>query len=614
MIISEIYLTKNYIQKDSWQQLINKVAKYNGFLKSFKIIVTNNNNEIRYFIKTNSTLPPTLNNVNEFLIKQSPTIKLLKSDTTRISMIKTETNIIDLINITEIKNKKFLYLEIDILKLYADKMKTKVKYYVKEANQIKKYRVLFAIPTNILSVDFEGNKRYFYQAPPKYLEIKKILHLLNTDKNNALVKVDAYPYLQENFYLSQNSFSFDKHSIVIGSSGCGKSKLISLLIYNIYKNHLLKQKYKFVIIDPHAALEEEIGGFSKVIDFQNKQDSIDLFMNHDDIVISSQLLLELFKSLIADQYNSKLERLLRHAIYLLLAENAFNFKNLKKLILDIEYRNNLIKKLKSSLPSSIIDFFLTDFNDLKTKSYDSTIAPIISFIDEMEMIPIFNEENESENIKDTIKNNFITLFSLDKTKLGEKVTKTISGLIIQQLLILAQTKQIEEHIIFIIDEVAVIENETLPKYLSESRKYNISLILISQYLSQVSDRLKQAIFANASNYFIFRVSKNDAMLLGDNMNIKIPTNDTKESKINMLTELNNRQCIIRCENNGILLPAMKATTLEYISIPKERSNNKNNTDTKPKTLDKKKYNFQINNNIILKDILAKTSSSRKVEK
>ena len=66
----------------------------------------------------------------------------------------------------------------------------------------------------------------------------------------------------------------------------------------------------------------------------------------------------------------------------------------------------------------------------------------------------------------------------------------------QQLLTIIQKQEISEHIIFIIDEVAVIENPILSRYLSEARKYNLSLILASQYFSQISNELKNSIFAN----------------------------------------------------------------------------------------------------------------------
>ena len=614
-LTSEIYLTKKFVSKDEWLELINTISNYNGILRKWKIIIINDRNQIRYFVKTRCSLPPTINNLNSFLLKPTKSIKKPKQNYTLLTLPKIGSSIIDLINYSEIRNKGTLkYLEIDFTKLYENKIKSNINYYVFKNNLIKKYKVIYAIPTNILSIDFEGNKRYFYRSSPKYLEINKILHLLNTDSNNALLSVDTFPYLQGNFYLNQNNFSFDKHTVIMGSSGSGKSKFISLLINNIYKNKNLKQKYKVVVIDPHAALENDIGGIGKVIDFNSNLDSIDLFINkNDDIVSSTELLLDLLKSLIADQYNSKLERVLRHSIHLLLTDESFNFRNLRKLILDLEYRNDSIKKLKYNLPISVIDFFLTDFNDLKTKSYGEAISPIIGFIDEMEMIPVFNSEEKTNSLKNTIHNNYLTLFSLDRTKLGDKVTKTISGLIMQQLLTLIQKHEIDEHIIFIIDEVAIIENPILSRYLSEARKYNLSLVLAGQYFNQISNELKNSIFANVINYFIFRVSKLDANILVDNFNMKIPLDDSKDKKIKLLTELNNRECIVRIDSNGVLLPAFKGRTLDYKSIPriKEEINTTTyNNDSKRK----EKTKFNLNSNVSLKDILISNSSSRKVVK
>lgn len=609
---SEIYLTKKHVSSDEWLKLINTISDYNGTFRKWKIIITNNRNQIGYFIKTRCSLPATINNLNSFLLKSIDEIESPKANYILLSLPRIG-NIIDLINNCEIKNKGvFEYLEIKFLKLYKEKIVSRVSFYLNKNGVVKKYVLIYSIPTTILSVDFEGNKRHFFKSSPKYLEINKILHLLNTDSNNGLLFVDTFPYLQGNFYLSQNKFSFDKHSVIIGSSGSGKSKFISLLINNIYKNESLKYKYKIVVIDPHASIENDIGGMGRVVDFKNNLDSINLFVNNsNDIIASVELLLDLLKSLIADQYNSKLERVLRHSIHLLLADKSFNFKNLRKLILELEYRNNLIRKLKMTLPISVIDFFLSDYNELKTKSYGEAISPIIGFIDEMEMIPAFNMKQNSESLKSTIRDNFLTLFSLDRTKLGDKVTKTIAGLIMQQLLNIIQKREIDEHIVFVIDEVSIIENPVLSKYLSEARKYNLSLILAGQYFSQISNELKNSIFANVVNYFIFRVSKLDANALVDNINMKIPLDDTNDNKIKLLTELNDRQCIVRIESNGILLPAFKGSTLDYKSVPRVNkvcaNTELNDNDNK----DDYKNNFSLNSNVSLKDILISNSTGKK---
>lgn len=607
---SEIYLTKNYVLKKEWEDLINVISNYNGLLKNWKIIIENNSNQLRYFIKSDCSLPATINGLNAFLMKNIENNKLYYSYLSLPFFTNTENNIIDIINYLEIKNKGTLnFIEITFKKLSKNNIKKKIVIYLTKNGNTKKYRLLLSNPTNILSVDFDNNKRYFFKSAPKYLDINKILHLLSTDINSSIFKIDTFPYLQGDFYLNQNNFSFDKHSVVLGASGTGKSKFLSLLINNIYKNSDLKQRYKIVIIDPHAALEDDIGGISRVIDFKTTLDSIDLFINNpDDVISSTELLLELFKSLIADQYNSKLERVLRHSIYVLLLDNSFNFSNLRKILLELEYRNFLIKKLKNKLPISVIEFFLTDFNDLKTKAYGEAVSPIIAFIDEMEMIPVFNNQTNEDNLRKTIYDNFLTLFSLDRTKLGDKVTKTISGLVMQQLLSLIQNHSFNEHIIFIVDEVAVIENPILCRFLAEARKYNLSLILAGQYFSQITDKLKNAIFANVINYYIFRVSKMDANILVDNFNMKIPLDDTRDKKIKMLTELNNRECILRIDSNDKLLPAFKASTISYESIPRIKKANKLEKNNVLKTDCK----FTIGNNVNLKDILL-SSSTRKVD-
>ena len=612
-LTSEIYLTKKNITKEEWSELIRVISNYNGLFRKWKIIIKNDKNQIRYFVKTNCSLPSTINNLNSFLLKSVNNIFLPKSNITLPFITKVNNSVVDIINYSEIKNKgNLIFLEITFQKLYEGKIKANTNFYLNKNGFIKKYKTLFTLPTNLLFIDFDGNKRYFYKNAPKYLDINKILHLLNTDPHSSILKIDTFPYLQGNFYLNQNSYNFDKHSIVLGSSGCGKSKFISLLINNIYKNRNLRQRYRVVVIDPHASLENDIGGISKVIDFKSSLDSIDLFINNsDDVISSTELLLELLKSLIADQYNSKLERVLRHSIHILLTNESFNFSNLRKLLLDLEYRNDLIKKLKYKLPISVIDFFLSDFNDLKTKSYGEAISPIIAFIDEMEMIPVFNQQENEGNLKDTICDNFLTLFSLDRTKLGDKVTKTISGLVMQQLLTIIGRREINEHIIFIVDEVAVVENPILSRFLSEARKYNLSLVLAGQYFSQISENLKESIFANVVNYYIFRVSKLDANILVDNFNMKIPLDDTRDRKIKLLTELNNRECIVRLDSNGILLPAFKGVTLNYTSIPRIKRTINNNKINNTNNLNKSKTNFSLNSNVSLKDILISNSTNKK---
>ena len=92
--------------------------------------------------------------------------------------------------------------------------------------------------------------------------------------------------------------------------------------------------------------------------------------------------------------------------------------------------------------------------------------------------------------------------------------------------------------------------------------------------------------------------------------MKIPLEDSRDRKIKLLTELQTRECIVRIESKGILLPAFKGMTQDYSSIPrlkkeKEILPNKNEESNMAKT------NFHTNTNIRLKDILITTSTNKK---
>ena len=575
--ISKIYLTKKLVTTENWLKFIDTISRYNGYLRKWSIIISFDNHKVEYYLETKNPMPPMINNNDNFLLKKEENTLNLRSKTKGIYIPLNQNNIIEIYDKNEMRQKQNLkYIKINILPLNNNKtLKTGFLFFEKKHQLIKK-RIIANDIFNYLSIDFEQNTRFFYKKASKYLNIQKQMHLFKSDNTSALLHIDPFPYFQGDYYLNQTDYSFNKHSMVIGSSGTGKSKLISSMISNLTKNRENMGKYKVIVIDPHADLENDIGGLpqTKVIDFNESQDSVDLFTNtNNDVIATTELLLSLFKDLIADQYNSKLERVLRHSIHLLLLNKNFNFITLRNLLLNSEYRSNLLNQIGNNIPNSIIDFFLTDFNDLRTQSYTEAISPIISFIDEMQLLPVFNNKIELASIQSNIQNNFLTIFSLNRTKLGDKVTKTIAGLIMQQILSIVQSYHFDENIILVVDEVSVVENPILCRFLSEARKYGLSIVLAQQYFNQISNNLKDAILANVVNYYVFRVSRIDANLIADSLNMKISSDDTKETKIKILSELNNRECIIRIDSNGILLPAFKAKTIDFTSYPRPQKNN-----------------------------------------
>ena len=616
--IFEIYPTSSYIEGEKWLKLILKISKINGRFKAWNLWIYIENNCIRYFIETKRMLPPIIGESGDFLIKKSDVI-LSRKTVFGIPFILTK-NYKTLLDVYDRfdsrKLQKIQNVKITIFPYKHNNYISTTHLYLKDTQgKIINKKVFWNSSIyNFVSIDFSTHIRFFYSKnESKYLDTKKVINILSSDKENAILRADVFPYLQDELYLNYKSYDFAKHSIVIGASGTGKSKLISSMIKNLSLAKNNKLKYKVVVIDPHASIEEDIGGLedTEVVDFKTEETSINLFVNSsDDIISDAESIIAIFKNIIADRYNSKLERVLRYSIHLLLQSQKFNLINLRKLLTEIEYRNKVIKSIEDEIQPNIIEFFRVDFNELKTKSYQEAISPIIAFIDEMQLLPAMDENISMKNIEEEIKQNFITILSLDQTTLGLNITKTISGFAMQQILQLVQAHTFDEHIILVIDEVAIIENPIISRFLSEARKYNLSLILSGQYFEQISDNLQKAIFANVVNYFVFRVSRMDAIILEKNMQMEIAVKNSITIRLKMLSELNDRECIARVGKDGRILSSFKGKTLDFIPVPRKKYYKKITTNNKKESKEEKKI-FNINTKNNLKDIITKQSTSRK---
>jgi hypothetical protein len=108
--------------------------------------------------------------------------------------------------------------------------------------------------------------------------------------------------------------------------------------------------------------------------------------------------------------------------------------------------------------------------------------------------------------------------------------------------------------------------------LAEARKFGLSLFLTQQYFGQIDKDLRDAIFANTYNYYVFKVSEEDARALEGNLSIELPKSivesesagGLKEAdiRVKILTELSPRECLVRLAQNGKIHPCIKARTVD----------------------------------------------------
>lgn len=585
----EFFLLRDKVAKEDWQRLYNVFSQYVGLLKEFDVIVKMEDNTIRYFVMSDRDLGSLSNNIEVGVLRpvKRESIGLPAQSSVgkeRLVIMKAGADLLDLKEKYEVKKAKNLqFAVVKCRRINFEKAITNTYLYFQDAgkNWTVNHKIASVFPSFLLAIDFSANTKYLRKKVTKYLDIQKSLHIMQSENVGAVFEIDTFPYLPKNYFLNLASYDFEKHSFIIGASGSGKSKLISLLVDKLANSPGLKQNYRVIVIDPHASLEHDLKGIqdSTVINFKGQDDGAELFGGTGtDISAATELTGTLFKSLLNEQHNPKLERVLRFSLYVLMTAQTMSLDALKRFVTDIEYRNQLLDHVRGSVPENIVRFFGTDFNEIRTKYYNEAISPIASLVDEMQMQPsLAGNDQNATSLGQIINNNFLTTFSLNKVSMGEKVVKTIAGLLIQQIFLLAQARAFNQKVILIIDEVSVVQNPALASILAEARKFGLSVILTQQYFGQIEKDLQAAIFTNVYNYYVFKVSEEDARALEGNLNIEIPKEiltgekekglKQSEVRVQMLTGLHPRECFLRLSAGGQLLPCVKARTLDVTAAP-----------------------------------------------
>ncbi len=215
-IISEVFLTSKYVTEESWLNLIFEVSKLNGRFRKWDLFVKIELNTVRYFISSSRELPPVISHLSDFLLKRIDTKEKIHSQFNFFYFITNrEINVLDVYDKNEVKKARNLTIsQITIWPYCKDNFLSSTKFFFEKKNKkIIKKLALFNIPHRFLSIDFSNYSRFFYKKDAiKFLDIQKSLHLLKSDEKDSLLKVNGFPYLNNNYYLHLNHYDFDKHS------------------------------------------------------------------------------------------------------------------------------------------------------------------------------------------------------------------------------------------------------------------------------------------------------------------------------------------------------------------------------------------------------------------
>ena len=116
------------------------------------------------------------------------------------------------------------------------------------------------------------------------------------------------------------------------------------------------------------------------------------------------------------------------------------------------------------------------------------------------------------------------------------------------------------------------------------------------------------------NYYSFRISREDAVFLANQLQMEMAVKNTYHNRIKLLTELPNRECIVRITNEGKLIPAFRCRTLDFTPIPRKKNQILEKPEIKNIEINDIKIeepNFQLGKTFDLQKLMQSQSTSRR---
>jgi type IV secretory pathway TraG/TraD family ATPase VirD4 len=174
-------------------------------------------------------------------------------------------------------------------------------------------------------------------------------------------------------------------------------------------------------------------------------------------------------------------------------------------------KNPIIKQFWMNAEQTTGDQSLANFVPYLTSKFDNFISNDI-------MRPVVLQEKSVFDFREIMDNKKILLVNLSKGRLGEINANLIGMLLVGKIQMAALSRvdmygQKMEDFFLYIDEFQNVTTDSIESILSEARKYRLSLTVAHQYISQLEDNIKNAVFGNVGSLAVFRVGAEDAEFL-----------------------------------------------------------------------------------------------------
>jgi len=367
-----------------------------------------------------------------------------------------------------------------------------------------------------------------------------------------------------------------RHVYIIGQTGAGKSGTLELFaLSDIFHGQ------GYAIIDPHGDFAVDNMRFipasrvKDVVYFNPADTAFPLGFNPLEVTdpahktnISSEVI-GVLKRMFGESWGPRLEYILRYTILALLDRPSTTMLDITRMLTDKKFREETLGYCTDTV---VMQFWRVEFASWNEKFVSEAIAPVLNKVGAFTANPvirnIIGQPTSTFNIRQIMDEGKILIVNLSKGLIGEDNAAILGSFLVTKIQLAAMSRSdipdIKDRRPFYlyVDEFQNFATDSFATILSEARKYGLNLTVANQYISQMSETVRDAVFGNVGTMISFRVSADDAPILAKQFEPQFEPTD--------LLQMHNRNFIINMVINGEKSPAFSASTL---TLPPAQTDN-----------------------------------------
>jgi hypothetical protein len=363
-----------------------------------------------------------------------------------------------------------------------------------------------------------------------------------------------------------------RHMYVIGKTGMGKSTLLENMAVQDIKNG-----EGFAFIDPHGKSADLL---LEYIPQERIKDVLYLAPFDMEFPISFNVmedvgpdkrhlvangLMSAFKKIWVDAWSARMEYILNNILLALLEYPDSTLIGVNRMLADKDYR----KKVVDNITDPSVKSFWVDEYAKYTERFAAEAAPAIQnkigqFISNPLVRNIIGQPKSTFDIRKLMDDRKILIINLSKGRMGESNANLLGSMLITKIYLAAMSRaelserelETRPNFYLYVDEFQNFANESFADILSEARKYKLGLTVAHQYIEQMSEEVRAAVFGNVGSMISFRVGAFDSEVLEK----EFAPQFTAEDMVN----LGFCQIYLKLMIDGISSPPFSATTMPPI--------------------------------------------------